>query len=137
MSSGEQPGRPEQEEARPAGDPGTPVPVAPDRPVVAGEEKSSQELMAEVAELSDERRQQVDELREDVSETLGELVGRLDVPNRARRRRDEVAVAVRARSRAVAVAVAQREAVLGMAGAALLVVLVAFARSRSSRRRAG
>lgn len=137
MSSGEHPRRPEREGARPADDPGTPVPVASDRPVVAGEGKSSEELMAEVTELSDERRQQVDELREDVSETLGELVGRLDVPSRARRRRNEVTVAVRARGRAVAAAVAQRQAVLGMAGAALLVVLVAVVRSRGSRRRGG
>lgn len=127
MSIGEHRGWPshDRERDRPAGDPAAPVPVAPDRPVVAGEQMSPEELRAEVTEQSDERRQQVDELRDEVSATVGELVTRLDLRDRARARCEEIARAVRAR------AVTPRPAVLVVAGTVVLVVLVRIARSRN------
>jgi hypothetical protein len=136
MSTGEQPRRPTAD--RRADEPASPVPVAPDRPVVAGEQVSAEELRTAVAEQSDERRQQVEELRDDVAATMGELVTRLDLPARARARTAGVTAAARGRAVGGAASVrglVQRPAVLAVAGAALLVVLARVERSRSRARR--
>lgn len=53
-------------------------PPADDRPVVDGTAMSPEELRAEVAKLTDERRAHVDEQRERVGDTVEALAARLD-----------------------------------------------------------
>jgi uncharacterized protein DUF3618 len=59
-------------------------PVAPDRPYVDGTAHTPAELRAEAAELADPERQAVDEAREQLAATVGELATRLDPRTRAR-----------------------------------------------------
>ncbi|WP_433504890.1 hypothetical protein ACQP04_36000 [Pseudonocardia halophobica] len=61
-------------------------PQEDDRPVVDGTRATPEELRAEVERLTDERRQEADELREDIGATVHELAERLDVPSRAKAR---------------------------------------------------
>lgn len=61
-------------------------PKEDDRPVVDGTRATPDELRAEVERLTDERRQEADELREDIGATVHELAGRLGVPSRAKTR---------------------------------------------------
>ncbi|MEU7811572.1 hypothetical protein [Pseudonocardia sp. NPDC049154] len=61
-------------------------PQEDDRPVVDGTRATPEELRAEVERLTDERRQEADELREDIGATVHELAGRLDVPARTKAR---------------------------------------------------
>jgi len=65
-------------------------PVAPDRPYVDGTAHSPAELRAEVAELADPDRQAVDEAREQLAATVGELAARLDPRTRARAAADSL-----------------------------------------------
>ena len=79
------PGRPETN--------GVP-PLADDRPYVDGTAVSAEELRAEVERLSNEDRQHVDDLREEVGDSLAELKARLDVKARVAERKDEAVAAV-------------------------------------------
>jgi ATP phosphoribosyltransferase len=83
---------------------------ASDLPVVDGSATSAEELRAKVEEQSDERRQRVDQLREEVGATVEELAARLNVPRRVRARTDATLAAVQARTREAMVA-ARRQAV--------------------------
>jgi transposase-like protein len=94
-----------------------------DRPVVDGTRATPEELRAEVDRLSDERRQEADELRDDIGATVHELAGRLDVPARTKARVRTVPPAAWAGAAGAA------------AGATGLVVLLRARRSASSRRR--
>jgi hypothetical protein len=161
MSTGSTPENTRREKGKePASDAGTAsgggsgagpsVPVASDRPVVHGSARSADELAAEAEELSDERRQEVDQLRAEVGATVTELAGRLDIPARARARKDETTAAVQMRTRtavaavrrrvdhlqarapgrsaAVVRAVRERRALAGAAAVAVLVALFALGR---------
>ncbi|MCE0767251.1 DUF3618 domain-containing protein [Pseudonocardia kujensis] len=97
-------------------------PQEDDRPVVDGTRATPQELRAEVERLTEDRRQEVDELRDDIGATVHELAGRLDVPSRAK-----------ARLRAVPPA-AWAGAAGAAAGATGLVVLLRSRRNASARR---
>lgn len=79
-----------------AGVPAT-APVAPDRPFVDGTAKTPAELRAQVDALSDERRQDVEVMRDELGDTLEELTARFDVPARARATKDGIVEQVRAR----------------------------------------
>ena len=70
----------ESSTARPETD-GVP-PLADDRPYVDGTAVSAEELRAEVERLSNEERQHVDDLREEVGDSLAELASRFDVKAR-------------------------------------------------------
>lgn len=62
--------------------------LSPDRPVVDGTETTSKELRAaverEVERMEDDRVQEIEQVREELGETLDELSSRLDVPARLR-----------------------------------------------------
>jgi hypothetical protein len=119
-------------------------PLAEDRPYVDGAAVSAEELRAEVERLSNEDRQHVDDLREEVGDSLAELAARFDVKARVAERRDEAVAAVhehvdRARhvaaDRAVSakhIATEKPGLVAGVA-AALLVLLVVVVRRRRRR----
>lgn len=82
---------------RDAGEPGSAeaaVPLAPDRPYVDGTTASPEELRAEVERLRDEDRQHVDELREEVGDSVAELAARLDVKSRVTVKKDEAVATV-------------------------------------------
>ena len=72
-------------------DPDDAPPLAADRPYVDGTAASPEELRAEVERLSHEERQHVDDLREEVGDSVAALASRFDVKARvaeqARRRR--------------------------------------------------
>jgi hypothetical protein len=75
---------------RDTGEPGGEVaPLAPDRPYVDGATASPEELRAEVEKLRDEDRQHVDELREEVGDSVAELAARFDVKSRVTEKKDE------------------------------------------------
>ncbi|MFR9803888.1 DUF3618 domain-containing protein [Pseudonocardia sp. RS010] len=59
-------------------------PQRDDRPVVDGTRATPDELRAEVERLSDGRRQEVAELREDIGATMHQLAERVDVPARVK-----------------------------------------------------
>jgi hypothetical protein len=119
-------------------------PLAKDRPYVDGTAVTSEELRAEVERLSNEERQHVDDLREEVGDSLAELAARFDVKARVAERKDEAVAAVHEhvdRARHVAAdraAVAKNTAaekpglVAGVA-AGLLVLLVVVLRRRRRR----
>jgi hypothetical protein len=103
-------------------------PLAADRPFVDGTAASSEELRAEVERLTDEDRQHVDELREELGDSVAALAEKLDVGARVRARKDEALVAVQERATAAREkpgAVAALTAVV-----ALLVLLVVLLRRR-------
>lgn len=116
-------------------------PLADDRPYVDGAAVSAEELRAEVERLSNEERQHVDDLREEVGDSLAELKTRFDVKARVAERKDEAVAAVhghvdRARHMAADGATAAKDTasekpglVAGVA-AALLVLLVVVLRRR-------
>jgi len=122
-------------------DPAAAPPLAADRPYVDGTTASPEELRAEVERLSNEDRQHVDDLREEVGDSLAELASRFDVKARVAERKD-VAVASmhqradRTRTAVTESAVAAKETarqnpgVLAGIGAALLLVLVIVLRRR-------
>lgn len=114
-------------------EPAAAVPVAADRPFVDGTEKSPEEIRAEVEVLSEERLQDVEELRADLGDTVEELAARLDVPARVRTTRDETVATVQQQGDRARRALADKAAVVGstarerpgvLAGAAAVVVLV-------------
>ena len=69
---------------RDADDPGADAapPLAADRPYVDGTAASPEELRAEVERLSQEERFHVDDLREELGDSVAELASRLDVKGR-------------------------------------------------------
>lgn len=116
-------------------------PLAADRPYVDGASASPEELRAEVRRLSNEERQHVDDLREEVGDSVAALASRFDVKARVSGKRDDAVATVqqqvgRARAAAVDGAVVakdtarQKPGVLAAAGAALLVLLVVVLRRR-------
>jgi transposase-like protein len=122
-------------------DPDDAPPLAADRPYVDGTAATPEELRAEVRRLSDEDRQHVDDLREEVGDSVAALASRFDVKARVSGKRDDAVATVqqqvgRARAAAVEGAVVakdtarQKPGVLAAAGAALLVLLVVVLRRR-------
>jgi len=119
-------------------------PLADDRPYVDGTAVSAEELRAEVERLSNEERQHVDDLREEVGDSLAELASRFDVKARVAERKDEAVAAVHqhvdharhvAADRAAVAknAAAERPGLVAGAAAALLVLLVVVLRRRRRR----
>ena len=122
-------------------DPDGVPPLAADRPFVDGTAASPEELRAEVDRLSNEERQHVDDLREEVGESVAALASRFDVKARVAGKRDDAVATVqqqvgRARTAAVEGAVSakdtarQRPGVLAAVAAAVLVVLAIVLRRR-------
>jgi hypothetical protein len=122
-------------------DPDDVPPLAADRPFVDGTAASPEELRAEVDRLSHEERQHVDDLREEVGESVAALASRFDVKARVAEKRDDAVATVqqqvgRARTAAAEGAVSakdtarQRPGVLAAVAAALLVVLAIVLRRR-------
>jgi hypothetical protein len=122
-------------------DPDAAPPLAADRPFVDGTAASPEELRAEVERLSNEERQHVDDLREEVGDSLAELASRFDVKSRVAGRKDQAVAtahqqADRARTAVTESAVAakntarQNPGVLAGLGAAVLLVLVIVLRRR-------
>lgn len=121
------------------------VPVAPDRPVVDGRGKSSEELREEVDELDDDRLRHIDELRAELGDTVEELVARLDVPARVQAKKVEtVAAAQQQMDRIYRIVVEKTEAarkilrdrpgaVAGATAAVLLLVVLRRRRRRKAR----
>jgi len=112
-------------------------PLAADRPFVDGTAASPEELRAEVNRLSNEERQHVDDLREEVGDSVAALASRFDVKARMAGKRDDAVATVqqqvgRARTAAAEGAVSAKETarrqpgVLAAVAAALLLVLVAI-----------
>ena len=129
------PGRPETN--------GVP-PLAADRPYVDGTAVSAEDLRAEVERLSNEDRQHVDDLREEVGDSLAELKARFDVKARVAERKDEAVAAVHQhvdRARHVAVdraasakdTAAEKPGLVAGVAAALVVLLVVVLRRRRRR----
>ena len=128
---------------RDADDPGADAapPLAADRPYVDGTAASPEELRAEVERLSQEERFHVDDLREELGDSVAELASRLDVKGRMSIKKDEAVAAVhqevgRARSivtdgMSTAKDTAQRRpGILAAVAAALLVLVLLVARRR-------
>ena len=122
-------------------DPDDAPPLAADRPFVDGTAASPEELRAEVDRLSNEERQHVDDLREEVGESVAALASRFDVKARMAGKRDDAVATVqqqvgRARTAAAEGAVSakdtarQRPGVLAAVAAAVLVVLAIVLRRR-------
>ena len=122
-------------------DPDDAPPLAADRPYVDGTAASPDELRAEVRRLSDEDRQHVEDLREEVGDSVAALASRLDVKARVAEKRDGAVATVqqrvgRARTAAAEGAVAAKDTarrqpgVLAAVAAALLVLLVIVLRRR-------
>jgi transposase-like protein len=122
-------------------DPDGVPPLAADRPFVDGTAASPEELRAEVDRLSNEERQHVDDLREEVGESVAALASRFDVKARVAGKRDDAVATVqqqvgRARTAAAEGAVSakdtarQRPGVLAAVAAAVLVVLAIVLRRR-------
>jgi hypothetical protein len=110
-------------------------PLDPDRPYVDGSSASPEELRAEVERLRLDERQHVDDLREEVGDSVAELAARLDVKSRVTGKKDEAVATVhdqvaRARTAVAEGATAakdtarQRPGALGGAAAALAALLV-------------
>ena len=122
-------------------DPAAVPPLAADRPYVDGAAMSADELRAEVARLSDEDRQHVDDLREEVGDSLAELASRFDVRSRVAERKDEAVASVqqgvdRARTAVVGRAgtaadtARQKPGLVAGVATAVLVLLVILLRRR-------
>ena len=122
-------------------DPDAAPPLAADRPYVDGSTASPDELRAEVERLSNEERQHVDDLREEVGESLAALASRFDVKARVAERKDEAVVAAhlqvdRARIAVADGAVAARDTarqnpgLVAAAAGSLVVLLVLLFRRR-------
>jgi hypothetical protein len=145
MSTAAQRGTGDPDEASP-GRPATNgvPPLADDRPYVDGAAVTSDELRAEVERLSNEERQHVDDLREEVGDSLAELAARFDVKARVAERKDEAVAAVHGhvdRARHVAAdraavakdAAAERPGLVAGVAVGLLVLLVVVLRRRRRR----
>ena len=122
-------------------DPDDVPPLAADRPFVDGTAASPEELRAEVDRLSNEERQHVDDLREEVGESVAALASRFDVKARVAGKRDDAVATVqqqvgRARTAANEGAVSAKETarrqpgVLAAVAAALLVLVAIVLRRR-------
>jgi hypothetical protein len=116
-------------------------PLAPDRPFVDGTAVSADELRAEVERLSNDERQHVDDLREEVVDSVAALASRFDVKARMAERKDEAVATVHDRVDRARTAVAdgavvakdtarQRPAVVAGVVAAALVLLAVVLRRR-------
>lgn len=116
-------------------------PLADDRPYVDGSAVSAEELRAEVDRLSNEERQHVDDLREEVGDSVAALASRFDVKARVAGKRDDAVATVqqqvgRARTAAAESAVSAKETarrqpgVLAAVAAALLVLVAIVLRRR-------
>ena len=70
------------------------APLADDRPYVDGTAVSAEELRAEVERLSNEELQHVDDLREEVGDSVAELAARFDVKARVAERKEEAVATV-------------------------------------------
>ena len=118
-------------------------PLDPDRPYVDGSSASPEELRAEVERLRLQERRHVDDLREEVGDSVAELAARLDVKSRVSGKKDEAVASVhdqvaRARTAVAGGATAakdtarQRPGALGAAAAlvALVLAVVALRRRR-------
>jgi ElaB/YqjD/DUF883 family membrane-anchored ribosome-binding protein len=131
-----------QQDTDPDGvDPDEAPPLAADRPFVDGTAASPEELRAEVERLSNEDRQHVDDLREEVGDSIAELASRFDVKSRVAERKDDAVAAAhervdRARAAAADTAVAAKDTarenpgLVAAAAAAVLVVVVLLLRRR-------
>jgi len=117
------------------------APLAADRPYVDGTAVSAEELRAEVERLSNEEQQHVDDLREEVGDSVAELAARFDVKARVAERKEEVVAAVHQnldRARHVAAdgvvtarsTAAEKPGLVAAVVAALLVLLVVVLRRR-------
>lgn len=128
---------------RDADEPGADVapPLAADRPYVDGTAASPEELRAEVDRLSQEERFHVDDLREELGDSVAELASRLDVKSRMSIKKDEAVAAVHhevGRARSVVTdgmstakdTAQQRPGILAAVAAALLVLVLLVARRR-------
>jgi ElaB/YqjD/DUF883 family membrane-anchored ribosome-binding protein len=123
-------------------DPDEVPPLAADRPYVDGTAVSAEELRAEVERLSDDDRQHVDDLREEVVDSVAELASRLDVKARIAERKDEAVATVhervdRARTAVTDGAVTAKDTarrkpgvVAGVAAAVLVLLAVLLRRRR-------
>ena len=122
-------------------DPATAPPLAADRPYVDGTTASPEELRAEVERLSNEERQHVDDLREEVGDSIAELASRFDVKSRVAERKDEAVASMHQRADRARTAVTesaltakdtarQNPGVLAGIGAAVLLLLVIVLRRR-------
>jgi transposase-like protein len=122
-------------------DPDDVPPLAADRPFVDGTAASPEELRAEVNRLSNEERQHVDDLREEVGDSVAALASRFDVKARMVGKRDDAVATVqqqvgRARTAAAEGAVSAKETarrqpgVLAAVAAALLVLVAIVLRRR-------
>lgn len=122
-------------------DPDDVPPLAADRPFVDGAAASPEELRAEVRRLSNDERQHVDDLREEVGDSVAALASRFDVKARVVERRDDAVATVqqqvgRARTAATEGAVVAKDTarrqpgLLAGVAAALLVLLVIVLRGR-------
>ena len=122
-------------------DPDDAPPLAADRPYVDGAAATPEELRAEIERLSHEERQHVDDLREEVGDSVAALASRFDVKARMAGKRDDAVATVteqvgRARTAAAEGAVAARDTarqqpgMLAAVAAALLVLLVIVLRRR-------
>jgi len=103
-------------------------PLAANRPSVDGQSLSPDQLRAQLAEL-----------RADLGETVEELVQRLDVPARARARKDEIVATARQRvaqlrTTATRETVHEQPARLGTVAGVLAVVLLVWLVRRRRRR---
>lgn len=116
-------------------------PLAADRPFVDGTAATPEELRAEIERLSNEKRQHVDDLREEVGDSVAQLAARFDVKARMTEKRDDAVASVaqqvdRARTAAVDGAAAakdgarQRPGVLAAVVAVAAVLLVVVLRRR-------
>jgi hypothetical protein len=119
-------------------------PLADDRPFVDGTAASPEELRAEVERLSNEERQHVDDLREEVGDSLAELASRLDVKTRVAERKAEAIAAVHQhvdharhvaadRTAAAKDVASEKPGLVAGVVAALLVLLVVVLRRRRTR----
>jgi hypothetical protein len=122
-------------------DPDAAPPLAADRPYVDGAASSPEELRAEVERLSNEDRQHVDDLREEVGDSIAALASRFDVKARVAEQKDDAVAAAhqrvdRARAAAADGAAAAKDTarenpgLIAGAAAALLVLLVLLLRRR-------
>ena len=125
----------------PQHDPDGVPPLAADRPYVDGTTASPEQLRAEVERLSNENRQHVDDLREEVGDSVAQLAAKFDVKSRVADRKDEAVATVhqqvdRARTAVAEGTVAakdtarQKPGVVAGAAAAVLVLLVILLRRR-------
>jgi|SRR5690242_5486148 hypothetical protein len=117
------------------------APLADDRPYVDGTAVSAAELRDEVERLSNEEQQHVDDLREEVADSVAELASRFNVKARVIERKDEAVATLHQnldRARHVAAdgvvtarhTAAERPGLVAGVVAALLVLLVVVLRRR-------